>query len=133
MDTMAICEAHHLRVADYELNTVDLIAWDSLRMGMGKRSRRRGDYLLILQKPPITPSNWVDHGIPSRWVEKVNRKIHPHVKPVGLIERLIRAVTLPGDLVVDPAAGSFVVMHEALRPERQFLGCDLAFDPTKEI
>src|SRR5262245_61750440 len=36
-----------LRVADV-LPVVDLIAWDSLRMGMGKRTRRRGDYLLIL-------------------------------------------------------------------------------------
>src|SRR5262245_43340279 len=44
-DTYCLCEAHHLRVGD-AFKCVDLIAWDSLRMGMGKRSRRRGDYLV---------------------------------------------------------------------------------------
>ena len=94
---------------------------------MGKRSRRRGDYLLVLQKPPITASNWRDHAIPSRWVEKVDRKLHPHLKPAGLIGRLIGAVTEPGDLIIDPAAGSFVVMYAALQIGRQFVGCDLAY------
>jgi site-specific DNA-methyltransferase (adenine-specific) len=123
LDTYGLCEAHHLRVADC-VKHVDLIAWDNLRLGMGKRSRRRGDYLMVLQRPPVIATNWRDHGISSRWVEKVNRKIHPHVKPVGLIERLIAAVTLPGDLVIDPAAGGFGVLHAALRLGREFVGCD---------
>jgi site-specific DNA-methyltransferase (adenine-specific) len=108
------------------LKPVDLIAWDSLRIGMGKRSRRRGDYLLVYQKPPVrVGSTWKDHGIPSRWPEKVDRGIHPHIKPIGLIERLIAATTEPGDLVVDPAAGSFVVMRAAHKLGRNFIGCDL--------
>jgi site-specific DNA-methyltransferase (adenine-specific) len=90
-DTFNLCQAHHLRVDDV-LPVVDLIAWDSLRIGMGKRTRRRGDYLLILQKPPIVAKTWRDHGIPSRWAEKVDRKTHPHAKPAGLITRLIGAV-----------------------------------------
>src|SRR5262249_17061238 len=57
------------------------IAWDSGRMGMGYRTRRRGDYLLALQKPPLrAKATWRDHSIPDRWAEKVDRKIHPHVK-----------------------------------------------------
>ena len=124
-DTFHLCEADHLRVADV-YRCVDLIAWDSLRIGNGYRSRRRGDYLLILQKPPIVAKNtWRDHGIPSRWIEKVDRNIHPHVKPIGLITRLIGAVTQLGDLVVDPAAGSFVVMRAAHQLGRNFIGCDL--------
>jgi site-specific DNA-methyltransferase (adenine-specific) len=127
IDTYCVGEAlngHGLGLADV-LRCVDIIAWDNLRMGMGYRSRRRGDYLLILQKAPITKKNWRDHGIPSRWPEKVDRKIHPHIKPVGLIARLINAVTQPGDLVVDPAAGSFVVMRAARQLGRNFVGCDL--------
>jgi site-specific DNA-methyltransferase (adenine-specific) len=94
---------------------------------MGYRSRRRGDYLVILQKPPIrAKATWRDHAIPDRWVEKVDRKLHPHIKPVGLIARLIAATTSPGGLVVDPAAGSFVVMHAAHRLGRDFIGCDKA-------
>ena len=124
-DTFHLCKADHLGVADI-FRCVDLIAWDNLRPGNGYRSRRRGDYLLVLQKPPIAPKRtWRDHGIPSRWQEKVDRNIHPHVKPIELITRLIGAVTHPGDLVVDPAAGSFVVMRAAHQLGRNFIGCDL--------
>jgi site-specific DNA-methyltransferase (adenine-specific) len=130
LDTYGLCEAHHLRVPCKTLAPVDLIAWDNMRMGMGKRSRRRGDYLLVLQRPPVTAKNWRDHGIPSRWAEKVDRKIHPHIKPAGLISRVIGAVTQPGDLVVDPCAGSFVVMQAALGLERNFIGCDLIAPET---
>jgi len=126
MDTFGLCEAHHARIPRQSLTPVDLIAWDCLRIGMGKRSRRRGDYLLILQKLPIKAgTTWHDHGIPSRWPEKIDRAVHPHIKPIGLITRLIAATTQPGDLVVDPAAGSFVVMHAAHRLGRNFIGCDL--------
>jgi site-specific DNA-methyltransferase (adenine-specific) len=130
-DTFRLVEAHHQRVAAH-LKAVDLIALDSLRPGMGKRSRRRGDYLLVLQKPPIRArATWRDHGIPSRWPEKVDRRIHPHIKPIGLIERLIAAVTKPGDLVVDPAAGSFIVMHAARALGRDFVGCELVLPAVK--
>jgi site-specific DNA-methyltransferase (adenine-specific) len=123
IDTFCLCEGHHLRIAGF-VKPVDLIAWDSLRMGMGKRSRRRGDYLLVLQRPPVSARTWTDHGIPNRWPEKVDRNAHPHAKPIGLIERLIAAVTQPGDQVVDPAGGSFVVMRAACRLRRDFCGCD---------
>jgi hypothetical protein len=122
-----LVQGRHLRVADV-LQCVDLIAWDNQHLGMGYRAQRRGDYLVILQKPPIkAKATWRDHGIPDRWVEKVDRKLHPHIKPIGLISRLIGAVTVLGDLVVDPAAGSFAVMHAAHQLGREFVGCDLAF------
>ena len=126
LDTFCLCMGAHLRVADV-LKTVDLIAWDNLRMGMGKRSRRRGDYVLALQKKPVTPKTWTDHGIPNRWPEKIDRRRHPHIKPTELTSRLIGAVTKPGDLIVDPAAGSFVVLEIAGLLGRRFIGCDAAW------
>ena len=125
-DTFHLCEGDHRRITEFAC--VDLIAWDSLRLGMGYRARNRGDYLLVLQKPPPrAKGTWRDHGIPSRWPEKVDRKLHPHVKPAGLVTRLIAATTEPGDLVVDPAAGSFAVMHAARQLGREFVGCDAAY------
>jgi hypothetical protein len=53
-DTFKLCEAHHLRIADV-LKCVDLIAWDNQRIGNGYRSRRRGDYLLVLQSGRCAP------------------------------------------------------------------------------
>lgn len=124
-DTFHLCEGDHLRVT--EIKCVDLIAWDNLRPGNGYRSRRRGDYLLVLQKPPIVArKTWRDRTICNRWPEKVDRKLHRHIKPIGLITRLIDSVTKPGDLVVDPAAGSFVVLRAAQQLGRDFVGCDIA-------
>jgi site-specific DNA-methyltransferase (adenine-specific) len=127
VDTYCLCEGHHLGVA-FAVKPVDLIAWDNLRLGMGRRTRRRGDYLLILQKPPISPRTWTDDGIPNRWTEKVDRAAHPHVKPIGLMTRLIAAVTKEEDLIVDPAAGSFGVLQAALGLRRNFIGCDIAYE-----
>jgi site-specific DNA-methyltransferase (adenine-specific) len=52
IDTFGLCEGHHQRIADC-YKCVDLIAWDNLRIWMGKRTRRRGDYLVVLQKPGL--------------------------------------------------------------------------------
>jgi site-specific DNA-methyltransferase (adenine-specific) len=125
IDPFGLCTGQHLRITRETCETVDLIAWDSLRQGMGYRARRRGDYLLIFQKPPkAAKSTWRDHAIPDRWPEKVDRKIHPHIKPIDLTLRLIASVTLPGDLIVDPAGGSFMVMRAAHQLGREFIGCD---------
>jgi site-specific DNA-methyltransferase (adenine-specific) len=130
-DTFRLWEAYHKEIVDV-VKCADLIAWDNERIGNGYRSRRRGDYLLVLQKRPLAAkSTWRDHSIPDRWREKVDRKLHPHIKPIGLIGKLIGSVTRPGDLVVDPAAGSFVVMHAAHRLGRDFVGCDLAYDSNQ--
>jgi site-specific DNA-methyltransferase (adenine-specific) len=138
VDTFRLCRGDH-RDVDDALPCVDLIAWRNERFGMGYRSRRCGDYLLILQKPPIlAKATWHDHGIRDRWfeegdidvppiwVEKVDPKIHPHIKPAGLIRRLIAAVTAPGDLIIDPAAGSFIIEDIARELSRRFIGCDIA-------
>jgi site-specific DNA-methyltransferase (adenine-specific) len=131
-DTFHLCEGDHRRIADV-LTCVDLIARDNLRPGNGYRTWRRGDYLPVLQKPPLrAKATWRDHAIPSRWPEKVDRKTHPHAKPAGLIARLIGAVTALGDLVVDPAAGSFIVMHVTNDMGRNFVGCDIACQPPRD-
>ncbi|RXH34364.1 hypothetical protein XH99_01045 [Bradyrhizobium nanningense] len=126
IDKFGLCEGIHLRIT--EPKRVDLISWDNGRMpgGNGWRSRYCGDHLLVLQKKPkAAKATWRDHGIRDRWIEKVDRGVHPHAKPLGLIKRLIAATTHPGDLVVDPAAGSFGVMHAAIELGREFVGVDI--------
>jgi site-specific DNA-methyltransferase (adenine-specific) len=111
-----------------ELQVVDMITWNKGRMGMGYRSRRCSEYLVIGQKPPIRVKGvWTRHNIPDVWYEKLPRTktSHAHEKPIGLQEALIEATTPRGGLVIDPAAGSFSVMKAALGTGRHFLGCDL--------
>ena len=108
------------------LSVVDCIVWNKMKIGMGYRTRRKSEYLVVIQKNPKRAKGvWNDHAIPDVWDEKVKDKSHPHCKPVQLQERLIEAVTKPGDIVLDPAAGSFSVMICANNKGRMFLGCDL--------
>ena len=39
--------------------------------------------------------------------------------------KLIAAVSNPGDVVIDPAAGSFSVLEACQQQGRRFLGCDI--------
>lgn len=49
---------------------------------------------------------------------------YPSQKPEALLERLVLTLTDPGDLVVDPYAGSGTTLAVASRLEREFLGMD---------
>lgn len=54
----------------------------------------------------------------------VDPPVHPHEKPISLIERLIRIYTNPGDLIFDPFMGSGVVGMAAKRLGRRFIGVE---------
>jgi len=122
------------------LEHVGVVHWDGGRPGMGGRIRNVGGSLVFLQKPPIgvraktLPVKWATNPI-IRAVHyetiRFPRSAHPHRKPIGLIAEIIQAVTNPGDTVIDPAAGSFVVMDAALGTHRHFLGTDI-LPTTKE-
>jgi site-specific DNA-methyltransferase (adenine-specific) len=49
---------------------------------------------------------------------------YPSQKPEALIERLIGALSNPGDLVIDPYAGSGTTLAVAHRTDRVFVGID---------
>ncbi len=109
-----------------ELEVVDMVTWHKGRIGMGYRTRRSSEHLVAVQKAPKRAKGvWTAHDIPDVWTEAAARGGHTHAKPVGLQMRLIEAVTAPGDVVVDPAAGSYSVMEACLASGRRFLGCDV--------
>ncbi len=129
MDKFTIASAEHkrwLRRAP-SLATVDLMSWNKLTFGMGRRLRCSTEYLLILQKLPTRATGiWLDHGMRDSWSEMHDRNIHPHAKPIVATERLIRAATKRGDLVIDPCAGGYGVLEACRASGREFIGCDLA-------
>lgn len=127
MDKFHLCEhSFGTWIKNTELNVVDLITWYKGGLGMGYRTRRACEYLLILQKSPTrAKGTWGIRNIPDVWYEKVRPKTHPHQKPFKLQAKLIEAVTDKGDYVVDPSAGSFSVMNAAHSKQRHFIGCDL--------
>lgn len=115
------------------LQIVDMITWDKKRIGMGYRSRRRSEYLLIIQKEPRkAKSTWTIHNIPDVWEEKLSQKPHTHSKPIELQKQIILATTHEGDLVIDPASGGYSVLQSCRETGRNFLGCDLVFGEDNE-
>lgn len=57
---------------------------------------------------------------------KLYPKIHPTQKPVGVLKELIRIFTDPGDVVIDPCAGSGTTLRAALELGRNAYGFEIA-------
>jgi len=128
IDKFILCTGVGDLLQGSQFQVVDLITWNKQRMGMGYRTRRFGEHLVILQKPPVRAKGvWQLHDIPDVWSERIDNggRNHTHSKPIELQRRLIEAVTNPGDIIVDPAAGGYSVLAAAQAAGRHFLGCDL--------
>lgn len=65
---------------------------------------------------------WEIPNVKANHVEKTG---HPCQFPVGLVHRLVRALTKPGELVFDPFCGVASSGVAALDVERRFLGAEL--------
>ncbi len=128
VDKYILCDGFNNFITGTQFETVDLITWNKDRMGMGYRTRRFSEHLIVFQKPPKRAKGvWRIHDIPDVWTEKIENgnRNHVHAKPIELQKKLIEAVTNVGDIVVDPAAGGYSVMRSALEVGRHFLGCDI--------
>lgn len=126
IDKFHLCDNIDTWINETDLSIVDLLVWNKDRMGMGYRTRRTSEYCLILQKKPSkAKGHWILHNIRDVWTEKIEKRIHPHQKPLQLQKQLILAVTNPNDIVLDPAAGSYSVMQACVETQRRFIGCDI--------
>ena len=59
-------------------------------------------------------------------------KIHPTQKPVNLLEKLIKIFTDPGEVVIDPVAGSGSTLVAAINTERKAVGFEIKKDFYKQ-
>ncbi len=126
VDKFHLCQGVESWFKDTDLDIVDLITWDKGTFGMGYRTRRRAEYCIVLQKAPRRAKGvWKAHDIPDVVCERVLKRDHPHAKPIEFQGELMAAVSNEGDVVIDPAAGSFSVLCAARKQGRMFLGCDL--------
>lgn len=127
VDKFHLVEGVNTWISDLNMEIVDLITWNKMKIGMGYRTRRKSEYLLVIQKlPKKAKSTWTLHNIPDVWDEKVV-KTHTHSKPIELQKQLILATTNKDDLVCDPASGGFSVFEACKLTNRKFIGGDLVF------
>lgn len=127
VDKFHLVEGINTWLTNLNVNIVDLITWNKMKIGMGYRTRRKSEYLIIIQKlPKKAKSTWILHNIPDVWDEKVV-KTHTHSKPIELQKQLILATTNERDLVCDPASGGFSVFEACKLSNRNFIGTDLVF------
>jgi site-specific DNA-methyltransferase (adenine-specific) len=59
--------------------------------------------------------------------KKIERKAghHPTQKPEALLNRIIKASTVEGNLILDPFAGSGTTVSSAIKLKRKFIGIEL--------
>ena len=127
VDKFHLCQGVLDWLLGTDLNLVDMIVWDKGKIGMGYRTRRKSEYIVVLQKTPVRAKGcWTDHSIPDVWTEKVVKN-HPHSKPVILQKKLIEATTQVGDFILDPAAGGYSVFDACKQTGRTFIGGDIAY------
>jgi len=62
---------------------------------------------------------------PQKWSRQQQGKIHPFLKPVSLLQWLIRSYSNEGDLVVDPFMGSGSTCIAAKMENRNYIGIEL--------
>jgi DNA modification methylase len=79
-------------------------------------------YLLAKGRPhlPQNPLRSVQH-----WGGYTGNKLHPTQKPVESLRPLIHAYSKPGDIILDPFAGSGTTAAAARQLRRSFIGIEL--------
>jgi len=63
---------------------------------------------------------------PKPWEKKYGK--HPTQKPLDLLERIVRASTNEGDVVLDPFTGSSTTGLAAVKHKRKYIGIDMEKD-----
>jgi site-specific DNA-methyltransferase (adenine-specific) len=78
-------------------------------------------YLLAKGRPPLPKQPLADvMDMPYS-----GNKLHPTQKPVAALAPLVRKFTVPGELVLDPFAGSGSICAAALLTGRKYLGVEM--------
>jgi site-specific DNA-methyltransferase (adenine-specific) len=101
------------------------LVWDKRTIGMGYHYRARYEFILFFEKGKRRLN---DLGVPDILEAPRIRGGYPTEKPVAVSDVLVRQSSSPGDIVIDPFAGSGSVGVAALRSGRLFAGNDIADD-----
>lgn len=99
-----------------------MLVWDKGHFGLGNGFRAQHELICHASKGVPTI---VDRGVGNVLAFPRQEPIHhPSPKPLGLMEKLITTVTEPGDLILDPFAGSGTTLVAAKNLGRRAIGVE---------
>jgi len=105
-----------------EFRIKEWVVWDKELIGLGFGFRPQYEVVLALEKgKPRYNSRGFSNLVRVR---RVSTKEHPHKKPERLVAALIAHATAPGDVVLDPFAGSGTTCVAAKTLGRGFIGIE---------
>ena len=115
---------------------------DDVRVDLASATVQRGKYD---SASPVTGDGFRDvtrGKIPEDWwtvfptggqMSRAERLGYPTQKPMKLLERIIRANSAPGDVVLDPFCGCGTTVHAASKLRRRFVGIDYSAFAVKLV
>ena len=105
----------------------NLLVWQKNTGTANRWYMKFAEYTLFLRKGPARTIN--NPGSSNIFAaDNPRNKAHPTEKPVELMEHYILNSTQPGDIVLDPFAGSGSTLIAAQKNGRRWIGCEI--DPS---
>lgn len=104
-----------------------VLVWEKEGPGMGDTNCPWGmgsEFILFFQKGAREKSTKRRNAVLHTPQLRPSELIHPHEKPVALLEQLITASTNRGDFLVDPFGGSGSLVRAAKRCGRSAIGIE---------
>lgn len=99
-----------------------MVVWDKGHFGMGNGFRSQHELICHASKGvPTIHDKGVGNVLGFPRQDPID---HPSPKPLGLMQRLIRTVTKPGDLVLDPFMGGGTTLRAAKNEGRRAIGVE---------
>ncbi|SDR52772.1 DNA-methyltransferase [Paraburkholderia tuberum] len=119
-----------LRMDEKGLSFFHSVIWDKRNPGIGWRYRRQHEMVMVAHRAGGRLMwNEEVEAIPNVISATKPRDLyHPNEKPLRLMEQMIRAHTVPGQVVLDPFMGSGSTGVAAAKLGRRFVGIEL--DPV---
>ena len=90
-------------------------------------------YKIYLDESSGKPLQDIWDDIPAVHMNPKERLGYPTQKPVGLLERIIKASSDKGDVILDPFCGCGTTIHAAQNLGRRWIGIDICVNACKVI
>ena len=106
----------------YFTHSTETVIWARKNL---RKSRHTFNYAIMKEENGGKQMKDVWTGPTAKKTEKAFGK-HPTQKPIYLLDRIIRASSNEGDLVLDPFCGSSTTGVAAIQSNRRYIGIDIS-------